>query len=71
MDKDNLALVAVERFYKDRSLRLGAINGPLVRVVSVSLNPDGGGLIDATIVGADGKECVVPMASLFDAVSPQ
>ena len=71
MDKDNRALVTVERFYIDRSLRLGGINGPLVRVISASLNPDGSGLIDAHIVGADGKESVVPMASLFDGPSPQ
>lgn len=70
MDKNNLAVTALERFYKDRSLRLGGINGPLFRVLGVSLNPDGSGLIEARIVGADGGECVVPMASLFDDTSP-
>lgn len=70
MDKDNLALVALDKFYKDRSLRLGRMDGPLVRVIGVSLNPDGSGLVDARIVGGDGNECVVPMASLFDDTSP-
>ena len=70
MDKDGLALVALDRFYKDRSLRLGGMNGPLVRVISVYLNRDGNGLIDARIVDGDGKECFVPVASLFDATLP-
>ncbi len=67
MDKDDLALVALEKIYKGRLLRLGGINGPMVRVISVSLNPDGNGLVDACVVGSDGNERVVPMASLFDA----
>ena len=66
MDKDNLALVALERFYKGRLFRLGGINGPLERAISLSHNPDGNGLIDACIVGSDGNECVVQIASLFD-----
>jgi len=70
MDKDNLALVALERIYKDRSLRLGGMDGPLVRVLGVSLNPDGSGLIDARVINGDDKECVVPMARLFDDASP-
>ena len=68
MDKDDLALVALEKMYEGRLLRLGGVDGPTVRVISMSLNPDGSGLIDACIVGRDGNERVVPMARLFDAL---
>lgn len=67
MDKDDLALAVLKKTYEGRLLRLGGINGPMVRVIRVSLNPDGSGLIDVCIVGGDGNERVVPMASLFDA----
>jgi hypothetical protein len=67
MDKDDLALVALGKMYEGRLLRFGGVNGPMVRVISVSRDPDGNGLVDVCIVGIDGNESVVPMASLFDA----
>src|ERR1035437_7458263 len=70
MDKDDLALIALEGIFRDHLLRLGGIDGPMVRVISLSRNPDGNGLIQACIVGSDGNERVVPVASLFDATSP-
>ena len=67
MNKNALALAALVKIYEGRLLRLGGTNGPMVRVLRVSLDPARSGLIDVCIVDSDGNERVVPLASLFDA----